>query len=45
MVSESWDVFTKRMLIEKHISGIMYENLEGHAPPPIASSADARTGR
>jgi len=26
MVGESWDVFTKRILIEKHISSIIYEN-------------------
>jgi len=31
---ESWDVFTKRLLVEKHISGIMYENpIGGHGPP------------
>jgi len=33
MVDESWDVFTKRMLVEKHISDIMYENPEGACPP------------
>jgi len=33
MVSEGWDVFTKRVLVEKHFSGIMYENPEGHDPP------------
>jgi len=28
MVSESWDVFTKRVyLLKKHINGIGYENL------------------
>jgi len=32
MTSESWDVFTKRVFVEKQISGIMYENpgVEGH---------------
>jgi len=34
MVGESWDVFTKRVLVKKHISGIMYEN-------PLPPSADA----
>jgi len=33
MVSESWDVFTKQLLVEKHISGMICENLGGHAPP------------
>jgi len=32
MVGESWEVFTKRVLIEKHIRDIMYENLGGHGP-------------
>jgi len=26
MVNESWDAFTKRVLVEKHIDSIMYEN-------------------
>jgi len=26
MVGESWNVFKKRVLVEKHISGIMCEN-------------------
>jgi len=29
MVGESWNVFTKRVLVEKHINGIMYENPRG----------------
>jgi len=29
MIGESWDVFTKRVLVENHISGIMYENPGG----------------
>jgi len=33
MVDESRDVFTKRVLVEKHISGIMCEN-SGKATPP-----------
>jgi len=35
MVRESWDVFTKRVLVEKHNSGVMCKN------PPLAPSADA----
>jgi len=35
MVGENWVVFTKRVLVEKHISGIMYENLGGHGPLPL----------
>jgi len=39
MVGGSWDVFTKRVLDEKHISAIMYENpervnLSPHTPLP-----------
>jgi len=33
-VGESWDDLTKRVLVEKHIIGIMYENSEG--PRPLA---------
>jgi len=40
MLGESWDVFTKRVLVEKHINGIMYENLEGRAAP-CSPTADA----
>jgi len=32
MVGGSWDVFTKRVLVEKHINGIMYKNPGGHNP-------------
>jgi len=32
MVGESWDVFTMRVLVVKHINDIMYENPGGHAP-------------
>jgi len=39
MVVENWDVFTKRVLVEKYISGIMYENPESLSP--LAPSADA----
>jgi len=32
MVGESWDIFTKRVLVEKHISGVMCKNPGiGHA--------------
>jgi len=34
MVGESWGVFTKRVLVEKHISGIMCENPGGRHGPP-----------
>jgi len=34
MVGESWDVFINRVLVEKHINGIMYENSEGLRPTP-----------
>jgi len=34
MVCESWNVFTKQVLVEKHIRGIMYENLGGGARSP-----------
>jgi len=40
VVGESWDLFTKRVLVEKHISGIMYENPGGPALLR-ATSADA----
>jgi len=33
MVGESWDVFTKRVLVEKHISGIMYMKTRGARSP------------
>jgi len=33
MVGESWDVFTKRVLVEKHISCMMCKNQEGGASP------------
>jgi len=33
MVRESWDVFTKRVLVEKRISGITYKNLGGPRSP------------
>jgi len=40
MVGESRDVFTKRMLGEKHISSIMCKNpVGGHGP--LAPAADA----
>jgi len=32
MVGDSWNVFTKRVLVEKHISGIMCENPRGARP-------------
>jgi len=32
MISESWDVFTKRVLVEKHISSIMYKSGRDTAP-------------
>jgi len=32
MVGESWNIFTKRVLFEKHISSIMYKNPGGHDP-------------
>jgi len=44
MVGESWDVFTKRVLIEKNINGIMDENSGSHGPlalPPPLPIADA----
>jgi len=34
------DVFTKRVLVEKHNSSIMYKNPEG-AQPPLLLSDDA----
>jgi len=43
MVGESWDVFPKRVLNEKHISGIMYDNPRG--PRLLAPSADAHKNR
>jgi len=36
MVGESWNIFTKRVLVEKHISGIKYENA-GEPRPSLAS--------
>jgi len=30
-----FDVFTKRVLVEKHISGIVCENPRGTAAPPL----------
>jgi len=35
MIGESWDVFTKRVFVEKHIIGIiiMCKNPGGHGPP------------
>jgi len=33
MVGESWDIFTKRVLIEKHIRGFVCENSGGARPP------------
>jgi len=30
------DAFTKRVIVEKHINGIMYENPGGHASPPCS---------
>jgi len=38
MVGESRDVFTKRELVEKHISGIMYENPGGGLVPSYAAN-------
>jgi len=35
MVGESWVVFTKRILVEKHINGIMFESA------PLAPAADS----
>jgi len=32
-VGKSWDVFTKQVFVEKHISGIMYENPRGPRSP------------
>jgi len=29
MVGESWDVFKMRVLVEKHINGIMFKNSRG----------------
>jgi len=39
MVGESWDVFTKQVFGEKHISGIMCENpaVGGRGTAPLAS--------
>jgi len=41
MVGESRNVFTKRLLGETHISGIMCENLGGTTPPLLHLAADA----
>jgi len=35
MFGESWDVFTKRMLVEKHINCIMCENPEKGVLPTL----------
>jgi len=35
---KSKNVFTNRVLVEKHISGIMCENSGGHGPPPCPLS-------
>jgi len=40
MVGENWYVFKQRMLVEKHISGIMNEN-PGVGHDPFTSSSDA----
>jgi len=34
MVGENWDVFTKRVLVEKLINDIMFEILGGGDDPP-----------
>jgi len=39
VVGKSWDVFTKRLLIEKHISGMMCENLGEARTLPFSPSA------
>jgi len=41
MVGGSLDVFTKRMLVEKHISSIMCDNPVEHPYFSLLSSADA----
>jgi len=33
MVGENWDVFTKQVLVEKHIVDIMCDNPRGYGPP------------
>jgi len=37
MAGKNWNVFTKRVLVEKHIRGIMYENPGGSRTslPPL----------
>jgi len=40
MVDESWDVFIKRVFVEKHISGIMFENPR-RGSRPLAPSTNA----
>jgi len=40
MVGESWNVFTKRVLVAKHIRDSMYENSGREARLPLPSSAD-----
>jgi len=32
MVGESWDVFIKQVLVEKHIIRILFENTGGMSP-------------
>jgi len=51
MVGKSWEVFTKRVLVEKHISGIMCENSReatSHwstlAPSPSNDAHGSRVG-
>jgi len=43
MLDESWDVFTKQMLVEKHISDIINEKPQGATATltPFPPSADA----
>jgi len=42
MVGESREIYAKQVLVEKHTSGIMYENPGGTGP--LAPSADAYDG-
>jgi len=44
MVGESGYVFKKRVVFEKYISGIMYENPGGH-PPSLSSPADVHDSK
>jgi len=41
MVGESRDVFTKRLLGEKHSNSTMCENLGRGPPPPLPPADDA----